>query len=628
MLLRTPTIPAATTARWPEHAAGASPARAFWPDAFAYQEAVQDGRCLAPELGQARVVTDRRGLPLTYSGRFAVVFRLAAADGVEYALRCFTRAASGHDAAANEALRQRRYAVIAPHLARLPDYFVPFRYLEQGVRVGSQWYPAVALGWAEGETLGRFVARRRRDPAALRRLAGTLDHLLGALEDAGIAHGDWQHDNLLVTESGRSVTLVDYDGLFVPELAGTPAPELGHSNYQHPQRAPGHFGPGLDRFAHGSLTVALRALAREPALWDHFGAGDDCLLFSRADFVAPEASPVFAAVHDLARRLGDHALAANLERLRAACCAGAAGVFVPAGLEATESSAGEAPWWQEKARRHAGQQHAAGPNETNEVTEAPPVLPDVKTLTPVRDFVGALTEPRTVATERINHAVVQGVSLAALLPTILLALAPGEASPVVVVGRWLAPLLLAAALGAGYLLWPAKALFDQIAQEIADRRDRITANRMRHARVARAVVDPEFAGLPAACLVDFDALIQTQLTRTKIHPALNVQGVSAATLHALAGGDAATGVGDAAVAGLPEAEVAALRRWLDGLRDEAARDAARQVRKYVRFQAEGARFDAEEAHWERQIAGLFVQARQFPPTSFLVYLRKICGLAG
>ena len=98
-------------------------ARAFWPDAVALREVIQNPRLALgdPELQAAEVVLDRRGLPLAYSGRFAVVFRLRTREG-DWALRCFTQAAQCDE-------RSERYRAIARHLEQFPDseHFVPFR---------------------------------------------------------------------------------------------------------------------------------------------------------------------------------------------------------------------------------------------------------------------------------------------------------------------------------------------------------------------------------------------------------------------------------------------------------------------------------------------------------------------
>ena len=64
----------------------------------------------------------------------------------------------------------------------------------------------------------------------------------------GIAHGDIQPTNVIV-QSATDVRLIDYDGLFVPSLAGLQSTELGQRNFQHSGRRGRHFDASLDLFA-------------------------------------------------------------------------------------------------------------------------------------------------------------------------------------------------------------------------------------------------------------------------------------------------------------------------------------------------------------------------------------------
>ena len=88
--------------------------------------------------------------------------------------------------------------------------------------------------------------------------------------------------------------LMDYDGMWVPALAGTPPSEVGHPNYQHPQRLrEGGYGPEIDRFAHLVIYTALRCLiVGGKALWTAHD-NDENVLFREADFKNPGQSKLF-----------------------------------------------------------------------------------------------------------------------------------------------------------------------------------------------------------------------------------------------------------------------------------------------------------------------------------------------
>jgi hypothetical protein len=127
---------------------------------------------------------------------------------------------------------------------------------------------------------------------------------MSALNERTAAHGDLQHGNILVNNG--VYTLVDFDGSFVPSLAGLRSIENGHANYQHPNRRPEYFNSTLDRFSGLVIYVSLLALERQPELWAKYH--DENLLFKRADFEAPNRSALFGAIKSLGsecRRLAE-----------------------------------------------------------------------------------------------------------------------------------------------------------------------------------------------------------------------------------------------------------------------------------------------------------------------------------
>ncbi|HZI38042.1 MAG TPA: hypothetical protein VFF24_07030, partial [Acidimicrobiia bacterium] len=133
------------------------------------------------------------------------------------------------------------------------------------------------------------------DPAALSYAAIRFGALAEQLRGAGIAHGDLQHGNILVAPGG-DLRLVDYDGMWVPELDGLPGNELGHRNYAHPRRTRDDFGPAMDAFPSWVVYASLAALSIDPLLWGRLDGGDECLLFRAADFADPAHSEALACL--------------------------------------------------------------------------------------------------------------------------------------------------------------------------------------------------------------------------------------------------------------------------------------------------------------------------------------------
>jgi WD40 repeat protein len=284
-----------------------------WPLSQDYNEAVQSPRSSFsdPELKAGEVVPGPLGLPLPRSGNFADVYQIRGADGRMWALKCFTRPA---------AKLRDRYLAIDAHLrtAQLP-FNVGFEFLPEGVRIRGLWYPALKMEWVEGLQLNTFVRQSLDRPDHLGAVLGLWVRLCKRLREARIAHADLQHGNVLLvpgtTAQRLKLRLIDYDGMWVPALAGNPSDEAGHPNFQHPARLQQRtYTADVDRFPHLVIGCALRALAvAGKPLWDKFDNGDN-LLFKEADFRDPANSKLLRALWEI-----DDPTVTNLVALLVVC---------------------------------------------------------------------------------------------------------------------------------------------------------------------------------------------------------------------------------------------------------------------------------------------------------------------
>ena len=262
-----------------------------YPTPGAYQEAVQfpETAFTDPVLQRAEPEVSALGLPKVITGAFAAVFPVQTRTA-RWAAKCFLTDVRDQTA---------RYAAISDALLALDlPYTLPFEYQPQGIRVDGEAFPLLKMAWIEGEPLNRFAERHREAPDVLRGLAARWARLLADFEEAGLAHGDLQHGNVLIDSSG-ALRLVDYDTMYVPALKGRRSPEVGHRNYQHPDRSERDFGPHLDRFSSLAIYVALRALIARPELWARYDTGEN-LLFRAADFYDPAHSPLFDELLEIA----------------------------------------------------------------------------------------------------------------------------------------------------------------------------------------------------------------------------------------------------------------------------------------------------------------------------------------
>src|SRR5438105_4350694 len=122
-----------------------------WPLATDYSSVIQNpAGCFADaELAVGQPATDLLGLPFTYAGNFANVYKMECPGDQTWAIKCFTRPVAD---------LQERYARISEHLEKNRRRFaVEFRYLEQGVKVKGAWYPLLKMRWVEGFTLNDFL---------------------------------------------------------------------------------------------------------------------------------------------------------------------------------------------------------------------------------------------------------------------------------------------------------------------------------------------------------------------------------------------------------------------------------------------------------------------------------------
>ena len=277
-----------------------------WPGITDFSEAIQNpSLCFqGTELEAATVAVNQRGMPLVFSGAFASVYSVSVA-GQTFAVRCFTREVKDQEA---------RYNELSNYLINvLPPSFVHFEYLDKGICISDSWYPIVKMEWVEGEVLSSFVGARLGDPDTLRRVAAQWrGGPAASLRGLRIAHNDLQHGNVMVQGDGR-IRLVDYDGMFLPKFSGERSPELGHRNYQHPERSADDYGEYIDNFPSLVIYLSLLAVASDPNLWDFYN--DDNLIFTRSDYADPGDSEVF---HRL-KSSGDATVAKLSESLEECC---------------------------------------------------------------------------------------------------------------------------------------------------------------------------------------------------------------------------------------------------------------------------------------------------------------------
>ena len=244
------------------------------------------------QLKHLEVVQDEHGEPYRSSGAFAVVFKMRdPRTGQLYALKCFTEEQEG---------RAEAYRKIEEELEVAgTTYFTSMRYYERELFVDSSVsseseFPVLLMDWVEGSTMELYIREHYRDSYAMEMLCYRFCRLAAYLRSQPFAHGDVKPDNIMVSDAG-TLTLIDYDGMFVPSMQGESSPTLGTEEFRHPLRTPELFDATIDDFALASIALSLRAIALDSQLLDQYGAPDR-LLFSASDYRDLAQSKVMQAI--------------------------------------------------------------------------------------------------------------------------------------------------------------------------------------------------------------------------------------------------------------------------------------------------------------------------------------------
>ena len=259
-----------------------------------YVKAIQDAGDNLEQLVHLTPVLDDHGEPYRSSGAFAVVFKMQdKSTGKYYALKCFTEEQEG---------RAEAYRQIADELDLLDSpYITSVKYMEKELFVDSQCeedeFPVLLMDWVDGETMEAYIAANYHNQSAMSMLCYRFGKMAAWLRTQSFSHGDIKPDNIIVRPDG-SLSLVDYDGMFVPSMKGSKSPTIGTKDFSHPLRTVDDFDETIDDFSLASIALSLKAISMNSTLLDTYGASDR-LLFSENDYRNPSNSKVISALQGL-----------------------------------------------------------------------------------------------------------------------------------------------------------------------------------------------------------------------------------------------------------------------------------------------------------------------------------------
>lgn len=266
-----------------------------------YVRAIQDASNNLDKLAHLVPVLDDHGEPYRSSGAFAVVFKMKDEQtGKCYALKCFTEEQEG---------RAEAYRQIADELENVKSsYITSVRYLEKEIFVDSSCeedeFPVLLMDWIDGETMEDYIAKNHKDKYSMIMLCSRFYNLAFWLRSQPFAHGDIKPDNIMICK-GDKLTLIDYDGMFVPSMKGQKSPTIGTKDFSHPLRSIDDFDKTIDDFALATILLSLHAMGQNPSLFELYGS-EGRLLFANNDYLSPYSSIAFKSLKQYFQRENSH----------------------------------------------------------------------------------------------------------------------------------------------------------------------------------------------------------------------------------------------------------------------------------------------------------------------------------
>ena len=239
-------------------------------------------------------VLDKDGEPYYSGGASSVVFKMKDEQtGKFYALKCFTEKQEG---------RAEAYRQIEEELKFVDSpYITSVKYLEKELFVDSDSedneHPVLLMDWIEGKTMEAYINANFMDGHAMAMLYYQFCKMVDWLRSQSFAHGDIRLDNIIVRPDG-TLTLVDYDDMFVPAMKGRKSPTISTKNLPHPLRTIDDFGETTDDFALVSIALSLKAISLDSSLLQNYGASDR-LLFAPFEYFDLSMRNDFAPLQDL-----------------------------------------------------------------------------------------------------------------------------------------------------------------------------------------------------------------------------------------------------------------------------------------------------------------------------------------
>lgn len=248
--------------------------------------------CFIPkDLQNLEPCFDAAGKLVCKEGKSSRIYQMRDKDShKKFAVKCYHW---------SDAVLEARYQ----HLQEIREkndisFLVPCTFHLQGSLIQGEKYPVLVMDWIEGVPFKEFLSRAAGVPRIVEKLGRLLARMEKKMYRAGITHCSLEPEHLMLgsnaSEERGVLVLLDYDNIWVPELAHQNILEPLDPLYHHPQRVKeGAFGPLADRFGFLLLFTTLAAIRALGPKYYKEKATEQGLIFTLKDLSAPEESLIF-----------------------------------------------------------------------------------------------------------------------------------------------------------------------------------------------------------------------------------------------------------------------------------------------------------------------------------------------
>lgn len=245
-----------------------------------YIEAIRYAEDNFDKLSNLRPVLDDNGNPVMSSGNFAVVFKMKDIETDKlYAVKCFIR---------EQEERQERYREIIKVLDEIKSpYFVSAHYYDNELFVDTTQddeteFPVLVMDWVDGLCLDEYMHSIKNDITKRESFAYKFQDFVCWLLPKHFAHGDLKPDNIIIDNNGY-LKIIDYDGMYVPQMQGMKSREFGSANFRNPIKNELVFDKNIDVFPIVSILLSLNLIRENSNYFLELGQSDR-LMFTKYDY--------------------------------------------------------------------------------------------------------------------------------------------------------------------------------------------------------------------------------------------------------------------------------------------------------------------------------------------------------